>query len=166
MARARRFGKLSRASRERAARAGAEYGLTRRQVRERYNRGTFNPFARSNPDLRVPREFRNQPRTGGGGIDWSDAALANMERHLGMYVKYNDFNVIARAEDVYPHKSQQVLRVIAQASENELLSWASVQDVNGAPPDIDAFPNLPAGLTVDDVGYYTNGKWNNIFWYH
>ena len=47
-ARKRRFGDLSKEARDRAARIGRErFDLNRRQVRERYNRGTYNPYERS-----------------------------------------------------------------------------------------------------------------------
>lgn len=43
---------LSSRSRERAVHIAAEKGLSRRQARERYNRGTFTPFTRSNTKKR------------------------------------------------------------------------------------------------------------------
>lgn len=155
----RQFGELSKTARDRAARSGREYGLTRKQVRERYNRGTYNPFARAEPAQRIPREFRDQAVIIGDRItvDWQEAALANMRRQLGTYFKFNDDAVVY---NVYTQANQDVLKVMAMASEDELTAYARIQDDHGLPPQ------LPAGLSPESIGYYTNGKWNNIFWYH
>lgn len=152
--RKRSYGQLSARAKARADRAGEVYGLTHEQVRRRYNRGTFNPFARANPELRVPREYRQF--TDNGETDWREAALANVRAKLGDYFKYNDDSVVY---EVYTQASEDALRVMAMASEDELIAYARIQDANGLPP------SLPKGL-ADSMGYYTNGKWNNIFWYH
>lgn len=161
MARKRHFGELSKQARDRAARAGREYGLSRRQVRERYNRGTYNPFARTARE-RVPVQFRAQA-TAAGEVDWHEAALDNVRRTLGDFVKYADDTVVYLTENV----SDQMARLIAMASESELLAWAKPQpDSEGNPPPIDSWVGLPSWVTIDDLSVYVNGEWNNPFWYH
>lgn len=157
MAKRRTFGQLSKSSRERAVRAGEVYGLSRKQVRDRYNRGSFNPFARTRPELRVPQEVRQYQSPASGEIDWKEAALANVRYHLSDYFKYEDFSVV---EQVYEHASPEALKAMALMSEDELISLAHVQDQS------EFLPNLPRGLTTKDIGYYKNHEWHNIFWYH
>lgn len=159
----RKFGELSKTARERATRTGKrEYGLTARQVRERYNRGTYNPFARGDPRERVPVEWR--PYVGEDGkVIWQDAALDNIRIHLSDYYKYIDDSVVYYTE----HANDTVARIMAMATEDELVQWAKPQpDSEGNPPSIDTWVGLPSGLTLNDVGVYVHGEWNNIFWYH
>lgn len=160
MAKARRFGDLSKSARDRAARAGREYGLSRAAVRARYNRGTYNPLS-TDPVKRLPRELQ-QVASAEGEIDWAQLAEDNVLDKLRDYYKFNEFAVV---DHIHNYGNETIWRVMATATEDELLAWASVQDVNGEAPDIESFPNL-GGLSIDDVGYYTNGRWNNIFWYH
>ncbi len=146
---------------------GERYNLTRKQVRDRYNRGTFNPFARARPELRVPREFRPHELTS-GDVDWREAALANVRRHLSDYFKYNDHNVVSNVYTYSSHTLQQVidkaslkaLQVMAAASEDELISIAHVQN------EAEVIENLPRKLTIKDIGYKRRGEWGNVFWYH
>ena len=160
--RKRRFGELSKTARNRAARMGREYGLNRRQVRERYNRGTYSPFARQ-PERRVPVQYRPFASAGSSDVDWQEAALDNLRAKLGDYFKFSDDAVVFYTS----HASDDVARLMATASEDELLGWASVQpDAEGNPPDIEAFKGLPPGMTIDDVSVYVNDEWHNIFWYH
>ena len=174
---AKRFGDLPKKSRERAALIGrTQWGLTREQVRGRYNRGTYNPFARGNPELRVPREYRSAAGVTESGqivIDWEQLAYQNYNDKLGPgspkgeTYKYNRFTVA----DNLSRTSETVLHIIAMASEDDLRAWASVQpDANGNGPDSqDAFLGFPAaaGVTLEDLGYHDDsGNWINIFWYH
>lgn len=154
MAKRRTFGQLTKRSQERALRAGDEYGLTRKQVRDRYNRGTFNPFSRTRPQLRVPTELREFTPT--GETDWKAAALANLRYHLSDYFKYEDYAVLEAVD----RASEDVLKAMALMSEGELIALAHVQD------ESEFLPNLPRGLTTADIGYYKNHEWHNIFWYH
>lgn len=158
----RKFGSLSKRAREQAVRAGSEYGLTRRQVRERYNRGTYNPFARKDPLQRIPREYRESAVSEAGtvAVDWKEAAERNYYRLLGPgspqgeTFKYNHDTVIYNVQ----HASDAVARAMAMATEDELRQWASLQPLpDGTSPIPDA----------DELGYYdSGGSWNNIFWYH
>lgn len=157
MAKRRTFGQLAKSSRERAVRAGETYGLSRKQVRDRYNRGTFNPFARTRPQLRIPVEVREYRSPTTGEIDWREAALANIQYHLGDYYKY-DRGVVQ--EQIYDHASEDALKAIAMMTEDEIISLAHVQS------QYEFLPNLPRGLTTADIGYYKNHEWHNIFWYH
>lgn len=138
-------------------RAGEVYGLSRKQVRDRYNRGTFNPFARTRPELRIPKEIRNYTEPTTGEVDWREAALANVRYYLSDYFKYNDQNVVSA---IYDYASPEALRAMAMMSEDELISLAHVQD------ESEFLPDLPRGLTTRDIGYYRNHEWHNIFWYH
>lgn len=166
------FGSLSKESRDRAARAGSEYGLSRSQVRGRYNRGTYNPFARADPMVRVPREYRPHTEVINGKpvTDWQQAAYENYNKHVGPgspkgeTFKYNRYTVAENAD----HASEAIARLMAMASESELRAWASAQpDANGNPPPIEAFPGLPPGIKIGDLGYRdSGGSWINIFWYH
>lgn len=155
----RQFGDLSKSARDRAARAGREYGLNRRQVRERYNRGTFNPLARKDSPLRVPAELRREAvitESGEISVDWEALALTNMQNRLGDYFKWNMFAVVENIS----HSTPAVLYAMAMATEDELMQFAFVQS-----PDEDA--QLPYGLTPRDIFYQDdNGKWINPFWYH
>jgi hypothetical protein len=54
------FPELTERGQQRAYRQGERYGLDRRQVQDRYDRGTFKPFARD-PAERVPQSVRQAP---------------------------------------------------------------------------------------------------------
>jgi hypothetical protein len=173
MARKRQFGQLSKRARDRAARNAKEFDLTRRQVRERYNRGTYNPLAPRTSIQHIPRELRRyavELEDGTITVSWQRAAYANM-RHAfgpdspkGERIKWND----ERTQDaIYSLASEAIARVMALASDKELEAWARPQpDANGNPPPFESWEGLPAGLTMADMGYTTDGGWNNIFWYH
>lgn len=143
---------LSRAARDRAARQAAQdYGLNRRQARERYNRGTYSPFSRD-PVKRVPKNAPRYPIT--AGRDLKEAAVKNMDRKLGDYFSYNRFNVL---DAIQHHASQEALAHMAGASEDELTTWASAQTRRGK--------STPFWLR--NLGWYgSDGKWHNVFWYH
>lgn len=161
----RRFGDLSKQARERAARVGRErFGLNRRQVRERYNRGTYNPYSRS-PGGRVPLEFRAYRSAGSSDVDWQEAAEDNLRRTYEDYYKSNEDTIVYNAA----HMGDELARVVSTASEDDLSAWASVQpDAEGNPPDIETWHllGLPDNFTLEDVSVYINGEWHNIFWYH
>ena len=151
------FGKLSKVSRERAVERGKIFHLSQKQVRDRYNRGTFNPLSRD-PGQNVPTEYR--------GRDWHRMAQDNIYSALGDYNKYNDQAVLEVQEAQFPDKRNELLQLLALATADEIYTWAKVQDVDGRAPPKSAFIGLPPGYTVNDMGYYTNGRWNNILWYH
>jgi len=173
MATRKRFSSLPKAARDRAARIGdREYGLSRRQVRERYNRGTYNPFARGDPEKRIPAEYRRfaEETDEGLKVDWGRAAYANIRLRLGPghplgeRYGYNDQNVRYHAEVM---ASDAIAHIMALASEDELAEWASPQpDGEGNPPDRESWVGLPPEITMDDLGYERAGGWINIFWYH
>jgi hypothetical protein len=171
-ARARRWGDLSKSAQERALRIAKDrYDLTENQVRKRYNRGTYNPYARSDPLLRIPLEFRHEPlytEQGELTVDWGALAKQNMTRvfgpasRYGERIKWNEFQV----EKNIDRASEKVLRLMAQASESELEEIAFIQN----PSENVA---LPGTLKMEDIGYYVGSKkkpgereWINIFWYH
>jgi hypothetical protein len=161
MAKNRKWGSLSKTARNRAARAGERYGLSRDAVRARYNRGTYNPLARD-PVKRLPRELQGHA-TDTGQVDWQDLARDKMLSVLSDYYKFNSdritFNVSRMNDDV--------AELVAMSTENEILAWASMQpDAEGNPPPIEDWP-LPPGFTLEDVSLYdADGNWYNIFWYH
>lgn len=161
MPKRKRFGDLTKAARERAYRAGKVHGLSREAIRKRYNRGTYNPLS-TDPLKRLPAELRPHADEA-GNVDWADLAERNMISKLRDYYTFNEDVAVA---NIHEYGNERVWKVMAMATEDELVTWASVQDVDGRAPDREAFAGLPGGLNVGDVGYYTNGKWNNIFWYH
>jgi hypothetical protein len=163
MSKRRTFGQLTKRAQDRALRAGKRYGLEHKQVVDRYNRGTFNPFSRTRPQLRVPTELRRFTPPDTGVTDWREAAIANMKYHLSDYFKFNRFTIL---ENIDAHAPQEILKIIALASEGELIEFALVQE-----EDADSL-SLPHGLTKADIGYFVQGKksgkpeWVNLFWYH
>lgn len=166
MAKRKRFGDLPKDARDRAARIGERnFDLTRRQVRERYNRGTYNPFARGSAANRVPLEFRPFASAGSTDIDWQDAALDNMRKIYEDYFKLNDDTLVYNAF----HMSDDLARVVAMASEDQLTAWASIQpDAEGNMPDIEVWRDLglPDSVTAEDLDMRIDGEWHNPFWYH
>jgi len=164
MAKARSFGQLPKNARDRAARiAKRDYGLTRRQVRERYNRGTYNPFARGDPLLRIPRELRRYAERTNEGIEvnWEEAAIGRMSAFFKDYYGYSADTVAYNVSQA----SDDVLRYMATASEDEIRDMASIQpDVNGHNPD---FMDIKWPVKDEDIGWTdAKGKWHNNFWYH
>lgn len=147
----RQWHNLSRAARDRAAReAASKYGLSRRQARERYNRGTYSPFSR-NPVRRIPQNAPRYPVS--VGKDLKAAAIKNMDAKLGDYFSYNRFTVLDAIEH---HASTEALTRLAGASEDELTTWASAQTRRSK--------NTPHWLRT--LGWVSDGKWHNVFWYH
>lgn len=161
MARKRTFGQLSKASRERAERAGRQYGLNRQAVRKRYNRGTYNPLS-TDPLMRLPREVRAHADES-GEVDWQQLALDNVRRQLSDYFKYNDDAVVFLTQNM----NDAAARLVSLATEDELLAYASIQPdkTTGELPPIEQW-NLPPGITLEDVTVNVNGQPVNIFWYH
>lgn len=157
--RQRQWHNLSRAARDRAAREAAkDYGLSRRQARERYNRGTYSPFSR-NPVKRIPQNAPRYPVT--AGKDLKAAAIANMDKKLGDYFGYNRFTVL---EAIEHHASQEALARLAGASEDELTTWAQAQTAYrmGRKGSGQKTPHWLRTLGWTDE----RGKWHNVFWYH
>lgn len=153
MARARKqWHQLSRAARDRAARRAAEqFGLSRRQARERYNRGTYRPFAKD-PVNRIPANAPRMPVS--LGRDLKEAAIKNIDAKIGDYFSYNRATVL---DAIQHHASSEALIRMAGASEDELVTWASSQTAKGK--------RTPHWLK--NLGWYgDDGKWHNIFWYH
>lgn len=142
------WSKLSRASRDRWARiAQQQYGLSRRQARERYNRGTWSPGSRD-PQKRVPlsvRKFEDSLEV------LRARAIRNYDHRIGHYFKYNRQTVLS---NIYDHASRQALTMMVGADEDELTAWASYQSSTSAP------------RFIKSVGWTDNGVWHNIFWYH
>lgn len=147
------WGELSERSRARATREAAQYGLTRKQARERYNRGTYKPFARETV-LRAPQTAPQYPI--GTKRDLEDAALRNYDRQFGDEFGYNRFTVEYAIRNKAP---LQTLVRMAQASKDELTTWASYQtkrtNRNWKPKDFNR-----------DLGWYHQDSGSNIFWYH
>jgi hypothetical protein len=165
MAKRKSFGDLPKDARDRAARIGKRnFDLTRRQVRERYNRGTYNPYARD-PATRVPVEFRAYRSAGTSYIDWQEAALDNLRKTYEDYFKVNDDTLVYNAF----HMSDDMARLTATSDEDQLTAWASIQSkADGSPPDLETLreQGLPDWVTVEDIGVMINDEWYNLFWYH
>lgn len=157
---ARKFGSLSRAAKHRAVVAGQRYGLSKRAVAERYNRGTFNPFVRG--EKRIPSEWRRfaeRYENGTIGVDWAQAAQFNMVSLYGDYFKWSEDRVVANID----HASVETQRAMAMATADEIMQFALIQTENEAK---ELQGHLPFDLKAKDFGYTKNGEWRNIFWYH
>lgn len=157
------WGQLSRASRDRATRVAAErYGLTRRQARERYNRGTFSPFSKD-PAKRVPESVRKHPQNYPRYQASTDLeslrerAYRNVDSALSRETfQYSDVTV---RDSVYQRASVDALLKMANASDDELMKWARAQNPSQG-------KKLVPGWQSDFGWWDSNGKWHNIFWYH
>lgn len=154
--RPRRWGNLSRATRDRYARQAEQFGVSRRSAREMYNRGTYKPAARS-PERRAPLAVQRHPEkyaaiTSQNMQELQNAAIDNVNRQLGDYFKFNVMRVV---DNIIAHGSPKTLRLIANATEDQMTSWARYSDPEEAPQFIRA------------AGWYDEkGNWHNIFFYH
>lgn len=160
MAKKRQFGDYTPANRDRIAREGARFGLTRRQTAERVNRGTFNPLSRD--ELKqVPRNAPFYPLETGRVL--RDRAMRNVDKVLDfddpfMIAKGVDRNTILGA--IENHASDQALIRMANASEDEMKDWARYQKSR-------SYKGKKTPEWIRSLGWYDeNGKWRNIFWYH
>lgn len=156
---AKQWSDLSPKSRDRAARMAAEqYGLTRKQARERYNRGTYKPFAK-NPVARIPKNAPHYPIA--IGRDLKEAAIRNMDAKLGDYFSYERLTVLDAVEH---HASDDALVRMAGASEDELTTWAQAQ-TSAHQGERGSGQRTPGWLK--NLGWRDErGKWHNVFWYH
>src|SRR6185437_13240943 len=138
-------------ARDRAARQAArDFGLSRKQARERYNRGTYRQFARE-PVNRIPKNAPRMPVSLGPKL--KEAAMRNMQRQLGDYFQFNRFTVLDAIEH---HASTEALQRMAGATEDELVTWAQAQRNSKQTP-----------YWLRHLGWYgDDGKWHNVFWYH
>lgn len=157
------WGELSKRSRDRAAReAAAKYGLTRRQARERYNRGTYSPFS-PNPEKRIPQSVRKHPQrypryeASADLESLRERAYQNIESALAAEsFEYNPFAVL---DAVNNRASVDALVKMGNATHDELLRWARAQNPAQARKAVPGWK--------PDMGWWDdNGKWHNIFWYH
>jgi hypothetical protein len=161
VARKKQFGELTERSRERIYQDATRFGLTHRQARERYNRGTYNPLARA-PDRRIPKKAPFYPVSVGDEL--KDRAFKKMRGALGDRIAYNDEVVY---DAVYKHASHEALTRMANASADELSSWAEFQRKYSY-----TFKSRGRGRqvtpdTVRSLGFVNSkGKWVNVFWYH
>jgi hypothetical protein len=154
VARRKQFGQLTSRSQDKIAQEGSRYGLTRRQSRERYNRGTFNPLART-PVHRIPQRAPYYPVA--SGQELKDRALRNMDAKLGDRLSYNREAVESA---VTKHASDAALRRMAGASSDELESWAEAQRRN-------QYKGKQTPEWLRSLGWVNSkGKWINVFWYH
>lgn len=173
------WGELSPRSRDRAARQAAEqYGLTRRQARERYNRGTYSPFS-TDPEKRVPESVRKTPGKYPRFMATVDESQLRQEaydhvRHAltgGMDTfGYNDsvvrVNILGvRKENgtvIPPHASLDVVLKMRNASESQLGEWAKYQ-----PGKSKSGPKSGTPAWIRNAGWHdSQGRWHSVFWYH
>lgn len=174
MARPRKtWGQLSKATRDRYARqASARFGLTRAQVRGRYNRGTYNPGSK-NPARNVPREYRTRAQGGTlqpspqalplppGPVDWKRQAYDNIVWQLGDYQRPADnITVEFNADAIWDRLAdgnEADWRKLAAADAETLRDWAAFQPTAAGQPD----PASPRWLWVRK-----GNTWYNLAWYH
>jgi hypothetical protein len=135
--------------------------MTAKEVQERYDAGTYDPFASEDLLMRVPEEFRlNAIRFESGeiGVDWRGAAFTNMDAQLGDDPEWSFYSVT----DNINHASEHVQRAMAMMTADELRSIAAIQ----SPASV---TDLPYGLKIEDIGYYRGktrkSQWINAFWY-
>lgn len=154
---AKHFGDLSRKVRDRYASAGQEWGLSRKSVREMYNRGTYNPGGRG--DNAIPRKFR----------DIYTQAWKNMRAHLGDHLGWKGARSDEHIKANLKRASPAALLAIANATEDELTVWAEagassqLTDKQRERQALDAHP----GWNRKDVGFFDSHKrWHSVFWYH
>jgi hypothetical protein len=166
MAARKKFGELTARAKARAYAAGGRFDLSKRAVAARYNAGTYNPFARKDPLMRLPAEYRSEPvitEAGTYTVDWRALAVTNITYHLqdNSGGKFNPGRVrenVARA----PEKIQ---RIMARASMHELSELAHIQN-----PTFTG--EIPFNLDAWQIGYITisqktgEHEWHNLFWYH
>ena len=159
MARKKQFGELSKRSQDRIAQDASRFGLTRRQARERYNRGTYNPLART-PDRRIPKKAPFYPVSTGDVL--KDRAFKKIRSALGDRFSYNDDAV---HDAVYKHASHEALVRMANASADELEAWAGYQRKFSYKSKAGERRQTPEWLR--SLGWVNSeGKWINVFWYH
>lgn len=153
------WGSHSKEWRDREARkAATTWGISRRSARERYNRGTWTPYARLKTD-RIPRSIARQ-----GNLPTSEARAR-------IYARVNRWNQDElewetggrkRFKERLDHiDDPKAIRFLLGMSEREFRANARWQlDENGKPRK-----GVPKWIV--DMGYEDdNGYWHNIFWYH
>ena len=176
----RSWGSLSKRSRDRAARQASEqFGLTRRQARERYGRGTFSPFSKD-PVKRIPESVRKHPEKYPRFMATVDetstreSAYHHVRNALtGGFdtIGYNDFAVQAnilgvRKADgsvIPPRASFEAVMKMASASEGDLRAWASYQPGKSN----QTRPQAGTPAWIKNAGWHDGkGRWHSVFWYH
>lgn len=171
MARRRKqFHELTSLSQHRArVTAERRYGILSDELEQLYNTGKYNPFARGDPLMRIPEQYREyaytDEETGEIKVDWSQPAYASMYRlrDLPDVKSYNDETVQFH---VFVMASEKVQRIMALMSTDEIREMARFQTAPGE--DVE----LPSDMIVDDITYYQGSdisgqdEWHNIFWYH
>jgi hypothetical protein len=170
------FRELSPRAQARATRiAETRYGILGGELQRRYDAGVYNPFARGNPLLRIPEEYREYAQEEESGqitVDWSDAAYDSMHRleRLEDVKEYNDARVQFHVYSIADTKVQQRM---AWMTTDEIRAMASIQ-VSDLPLEQEDYENtrLTYDLSFDDIGYMSHSdktdqnEWNNVFWYH
>lgn len=146
-----RWGKLTKATRDRYTRIGARYGLTRSQTERRYNRGTFNPGS-PRPERRVPL---NAP-----------FSIISDRETLTAVAFHNVQSVSLGSSEIDEYDMFERLR---NAPNSVLIRLANLRDFEElqdlARPQTRFGRGTPAWLRA--VFYQDeNGKWRNPFWYH
>ena len=136
--------------------------MTAKEVQERYDAGTYDPFAREDLAMQVPEEWRAhavQFESGEIGVDWRSAALTNLSAHLSDDPEWSFYSV----SDNIDYASEHVHRIMAMMTADELRAVAAIESP-------ESVTDLPYGLTIEDIGYRRGkthrAQWINAFWYH
>lgn len=130
-----------------------QFHLSRRSVREMYNRGTITPSARSKED-RIPVSQRHGELT-----ESEQNRLRNTIAHriMGNIIKETLFDTErnrGRIVDNVDRIEPQYLRMAAGKSTSDWSKAASVQDYESAPQ------------WLRNVSWFDEkGKWHNVAWY-
>ena len=155
----RQFGSYSKASRDKIEREGARFGLTRRQSAERVNRGTFAPLSKD-PVKRIPENAPFYPTE--VGPELKARAMRNVDKVIDFddpFMIANGASRVKILDAIENHADDRALVRLANASEDELKTWASYQKAYSHKGKV-----TPEWLRT--LGWYRGGKWRNIFWYH
>lgn len=152
------YGQLSQRSRDRIAVEGAKFGLTRKQSRERYNRGTFNPLS-PDPTKKTPRNPVKHPPIDMTVLDIDtlrDQARKRIEKLVGDRIGFNRANLVDALERT---EDRQVLYRLMMATEEELEDWATLQPQRRK-------KDLRKLQSQGMVWYDSEGKARSFWWYH
>lgn len=175
MARHKLWSALSRQHRDRAAQLAEQYGLSRRQARERYNRGTFTPFARDKVPFKtkprfIPKPVKvppSKPTSAPGSFD-NDKQRRVFNRIMSWFP--GDGYYLVNGKRYYPSQGQSPsFRTMREASyhTSQGVSWhpanplnVYVRAVSFTNRELDAI----LGMTREDFQSVASGNFK--FWYH
>src|SRR5690348_16500922 len=122
-----RFADLPQEAQNEAIRiAERRYLMTATEVRERYDAGTYDPFAQEDLAMQVPEEFRSYAvrfESGEIGVDWHSAAYTNMQAQLSEEPEFSSYSL----QDNIDYAPEHVQRMMAMMTADELKAVAAIE---------------------------------------